>query len=67
MRTDGLQLFDPSTGRRVELEAFGSANEGVFVRLLNMKPSAEAMRQASNVPAVKPNGAAGQAAAAGAP
>lgn len=43
-----LQLADPSTGRRVELEAFGSANEAVFVRLLTMKPSAAATQQASN-------------------
>jgi len=33
-----LTLSDPSTGRVVELEAFGSANEAVFVRLLTMKP-----------------------------
>lgn len=35
-----LTLSDPSTGRVVELEAFGSANEAVFVRLLTMKPEA---------------------------
>ncbi len=29
-----LILFDPSTGRYVELEAFGSQNEAVFVDLL---------------------------------
>ena len=34
-----LTLFDPSTGRAVELEAFGSQNEAVFVRLLTMKPA----------------------------
>ncbi len=33
-----LILTDPSTGRYVELEAFGSANEAVFARLLTMKP-----------------------------
>ncbi len=33
-----LVLRDPSTGRAVELEAFGSDNEKVFVRLLTMKP-----------------------------
>ena len=33
-----LTLFDPSTGRQVELEAFGSENEAVFVRLLTMSP-----------------------------
>jgi len=36
-----LVLFDPSTGRHVELEAFGSENEAVFVRLLTMKPPAQ--------------------------
>jgi putative photosynthetic complex assembly protein len=34
-----LVLFDPATGRHVELEAFGSENEAVFVRLLTKKPS----------------------------
>ena len=33
-----LILGDPSTGRHVELEAFGSENEAVFVRLLTMAP-----------------------------
>ena len=33
-----LILSDPSTGRAVELEAFGSENEAVFVRLLTMTP-----------------------------
>jgi putative photosynthetic complex assembly protein len=33
-----LILSDPSTGRYVELEAFGSANEAVFARLLTMTP-----------------------------
>ncbi len=33
-----LILTDPSTGRLVELEAFGSENEAVFVRLLTMPP-----------------------------
>ena len=33
-----LILSDPSTGRLVELEAFGSENEAVFVRLLTMPP-----------------------------
>jgi putative photosynthetic complex assembly protein len=33
-----LILTDPSTGRYVELEAFGSANEAVFARLLTMTP-----------------------------
>ncbi len=36
-----LVLLDPSTGRDVELEAFGSANEAVFVRLLTMTPRAQ--------------------------
>jgi len=36
-----LILFDPSTGRRVELEAFGSANEAVFIRLLTMQLRAQ--------------------------
>jgi putative photosynthetic complex assembly protein len=36
-----LVLFDPATQRQVELEAFGSANEAVFVRLLTMKPRDE--------------------------
>ena len=36
-----LTLADPSTGRVVELEAFGSANEAVFVRLLTMKPQSQ--------------------------
>ncbi len=35
-----LMLVDPQTSRPVELEAFGSANEAVFVRLLTMKPPA---------------------------
>jgi len=40
--TDGrLVLFDPSTGRQVDLEAFGSLNTAVFVRLLTMQPRAE--------------------------
>jgi putative photosynthetic complex assembly protein len=33
-----LVLFDPATGRNVELEAFGSENEAVFVRLLTKAP-----------------------------
>jgi putative photosynthetic complex assembly protein len=36
-----LILVDPSTGRHVELEAFGSENEAVFVRLLTMQPRAQ--------------------------
>ena len=36
-----LVLLDPSTGRDVEIEAFGSANEAVFVRLLTMPPRAQ--------------------------
>ena len=36
-----LVLYDPSTGRDVELEAFGSDNEAVFVRLLTMAPIAQ--------------------------
>ncbi len=40
--TDGrLVLFDPSTGRQVDLEAFGSLNTAVFVRLLTMSPQSE--------------------------
>lgn len=34
-RSDGrLTLEDPSTGRRIDLEAFGPSNAGVFARLL---------------------------------
>jgi len=41
--TDGrLVLFDPSTGRQVDLQAFGSTNTAVFARLLTMQPQAEA-------------------------
>ena len=36
-----LVLLDPATGRNVELEAFGSENEAVFVRLLTMPPRAQ--------------------------
>ncbi len=36
-----LVLFDPQTNRVVELEAFGSDNEAVFVRLLTMQPRAQ--------------------------
>jgi putative photosynthetic complex assembly protein len=36
-----LVLADPSTGRLVELEAFGSSNEAVFARLLTMAPRAQ--------------------------
>lgn len=37
-RTDGrLSLTDPSTGRVVELDAFGPANVAVFARLLTVK------------------------------
>lgn len=32
-------LDDPSTGRRVDLEAFGPTNEAVFARLLTAKDS----------------------------
>jgi putative photosynthetic complex assembly protein len=39
-----LVLLDPSTGRDVELEAFGSNNEAVFVRLLTMKPDTSAAK-----------------------
>jgi putative photosynthetic complex assembly protein len=35
-----LILFDPSTSRQVELEAFGHDNELVFARLLTMAPMA---------------------------
>ncbi|MCR5868070.1 photosynthetic complex assembly protein PuhC [Aquincola sp. J276] len=38
-RNDGrLTLEDPSTGRRIDLEAFGPTNAGVFVRLLPAPP-----------------------------
>lgn len=38
-RSDGrLTLEDPSTGRRIDLEAFGPSNAGVFVRLLPAPP-----------------------------
>jgi putative photosynthetic complex assembly protein len=30
----GLTLFDPSTGKRVDLEAFGPTNAGAFAKLL---------------------------------
>jgi putative photosynthetic complex assembly protein len=32
-----LTLEDPTTGRRVEMEAFGASNEAVFARLLTLK------------------------------
>jgi putative photosynthetic complex assembly protein len=35
-----LTLTDPTTGRRVEMEAFGITNEEVFARLLTAKPGA---------------------------
>jgi putative photosynthetic complex assembly protein len=36
--SDGrLTLTDPATGRHIELEAFGSANEAVFAKLLTEK------------------------------
>jgi putative photosynthetic complex assembly protein len=39
-RADGrLTLFDPATGQRVELEAFGPSNAGVFSPFLAMKPA----------------------------
>ena len=34
-----LTLEDPTTGRRVEMEAFGITNEQVFANLLTAKPS----------------------------
>jgi len=40
-RTDNrLTLFDPATGQRIDLEAFGPTNAGLFARLLdpNLKP-----------------------------
>jgi putative photosynthetic complex assembly protein len=41
-RADGrLTLEDPATGRRIDLEAFGPTNAGVFARLL-MDPPASA-------------------------
>jgi hypothetical protein len=36
-----LILFDPSTGRQVDLEAFGATNEGVFAHLLTMAPESQ--------------------------
>ncbi|RZJ85185.1 MAG: photosynthetic complex assembly protein PuhC, partial [Massilia sp.] len=34
-RTDGrLTLLDPATGRRIDLESFGTTNSAVFARLL---------------------------------
>ena len=42
-----LILTDPSTGRLVELEAFGSENEAVFVRLLTMAPRPQAPHTAA--------------------
>jgi putative photosynthetic complex assembly protein len=39
--SDGrLTLDDPSTGRHVELEAFGPTNEAVFARLLTVRDGA---------------------------
>jgi putative photosynthetic complex assembly protein len=39
-RADGrLTLIDPSTSRRVDLEAFGPANSAEFARLLARSPS----------------------------
>jgi putative photosynthetic complex assembly protein len=36
-RSDGrLTLTDPSTGQRLDLEAFGPTNAGVFARLLSL-------------------------------
>jgi putative photosynthetic complex assembly protein len=34
-----LTLEDPATGRRVDLEAFGATNAGVFARLLTVQNS----------------------------
>jgi putative photosynthetic complex assembly protein len=34
-----LTLEDSATGRRIEMEAFGSTNEAVFAQLLNLKTS----------------------------
>jgi putative photosynthetic complex assembly protein len=36
-----LVLYDPSTKRQVDLEAFGSDNEAVFARLLTLEPRKE--------------------------
>jgi putative photosynthetic complex assembly protein len=36
-----LTLADPTTGRTVEMEAFGITNEEVFAHLLTAKPGAE--------------------------
>ena len=36
-RADGrLTLADPATGARIDLEAFGPTNAGVFARLLTL-------------------------------
>ena len=43
-----LILGDPSTGRHVELEAFGSENEAVFVRLLTMQPKSVSSAQTAS-------------------
>ena len=41
-RTDGrLTLFDPATGQRIDLEAFGPTNDADFVPFLSMQPSPE--------------------------
>ena len=38
-RTDGrLTLFDPVSGQRVDLDAFGPSNAGVFAPFLTMQP-----------------------------
>jgi putative photosynthetic complex assembly protein len=45
-----LVLRDPSTGRTQELEAFGSANEAVFVHLLTMAPQSQTTSAAPATP-----------------
>jgi putative photosynthetic complex assembly protein len=45
-----LILTDPTDGRHIELEAFGSLNEAVFARLLTMTPQAPAARLAGAEP-----------------
>lgn len=45
-RIDGrLTLLDPGTGRRVDLESFGTTNSAVFARLLPTSPGADHVAQ----------------------
>lgn len=50
----GLTLFDPSTGKRVDLEAFGPTNAGAFAKLLGPLPMAQLNTTPRTTPAGKP-------------